>query len=53
MNKTKKKCPDKKGSSEFGLGHKILSADKYEVWVQAEDDGTLTIHHVYLVDGHH
>lgn len=48
-----KKCGKAKGNNEFGLGHKVLSADKYEVWVEAEADGTLTVHHVYLAAGHH
>jgi hypothetical protein len=43
-----KRCGNGKGNSEYGLGHKILSADKYEIWVKPERDGTLTVHHVYL-----
>ena len=48
-----KKGGKAKGNSEYGKGHKVISADKYEIWVQPEADGTLTVHHVYLVDGHH
>lgn len=48
-----KKCGSAKGNMEYGKGHKVLSSDKYEIWVQPEADGTLTVHHVYLVDGHH
>ena len=43
-----KKCGNNKGNFEFGMGHRVISEDKYEIWVQAEADGTLTIHHVYL-----
>ena len=43
-----KKCGNNKGNFEFGIGHLIISEDKYEVWVQPEADGTLTVHHVYL-----
>ncbi len=48
-----RRCGSSKGNFEYGKGHKIISKDKYEVWIQPEADGTLTIHHVYLVDGHH
>ncbi len=48
-----KKCGKAKGNNEFGLGHKVLSADKYEIWVEQEADGTYTVHHVYLAEGHH
>ncbi len=47
-----KKCGDQNNSG-FGLGHKVHSAESYEVWVQPEADGTITVHHVYLIDGHH
>jgi hypothetical protein len=43
-----KKCGKAKGNNTYGLGHKVLTADKYEIWVQPEADGTLTVHHVYL-----
>ena len=35
------------------MDHRVIFEDKYEVWVQLEDDGTLTIHHIYLASGHH
>lgn len=48
-----KVCSGSVGSSEFGLGHKVYGAEHYEIWVQAEADGTLTVHHVYLAGGTH
>lgn len=48
-----KKCGNAKGNSEFGLGHKVHSAEFYEVWVKSEADGTITIHHVHLANGQH
>ena len=44
-----KKCANNKG---FGLGHKVHSGEGFEIWVTAEEDGTITIHHVYLAEGH-
>ncbi|NMH65970.1 hypothetical protein [Shewanella salipaludis] len=43
-----KKCANK----GFGLGHRIYGNEHFEIWAEAEADGTLTLHHVYLVDGH-
>lgn len=34
------------------LGFKVHKAKGYEVWAYPEKDGSLTVHHVYLVDGH-
>jgi len=44
-----KECDPTKGSHEFGLGYKVYSSEKYEVWLHVEEDGTLTVHHAYLV----
>lgn len=48
-----KKCGNAKGNSEYGLGHKVYTAEYYEVWVKSEADGTTTIHHVHLAKGEH
>lgn len=42
-----------KCSNEMGqkLGTKVHKAKGYETWVYAEKDGSLTIHHVYLLPG--
>ena len=38
-------------SSDFGLGHKVHSSGRHEMWVQLNADGTMTVHHVYLIPG--
>ena len=43
-------CGDEKGAH---IGHLMHKARGYEIYAYPEKDGTLTIHHVYLVDGHH
>ncbi|QSX30619.1 hypothetical protein JYB88_02850 [Shewanella cyperi] len=46
-------CKGRKCNSRaFGLGHRIYGNEHFEIWAEAEEDGTLTLHHVYLADGH-
>lgn len=41
---------DKGNSKGFGLGHKVYGKGHFELWVQPEADGTITVHHVRLID---
>ncbi|QSX37840.1 hypothetical protein [Shewanella sedimentimangrovi] len=46
-------CKGRKCNAKaFGLGHRIYGNEHFEIWAEAEEDGTLTLHHVYLADGH-
>ncbi len=44
-----KKCGNNR---DFGLGHRVYKGDHHEVWAQPEEDGSLTVHHVYLIHEH-